>query len=627
MKLIRLATNDNGNFSSSFGNEMILKPYAKMALLNLTFETNIGKITTDNSQKITTKTDAAEPNTSKTHTLDNREFAGTPEGNKEYRDYVIQGLNSSIAMTRGKLNESNSNGSQYTSIVNEDGTNSIVYRYAPFINALATKKVYADAPSAQDVPDFMNVDTNLLIAGLEEGILVETQVKDTNWVQTTAKPNEKQTNTNDRQNWAVSTTEISPGNGFMCIRILDLVDRAGAGNSNGFGIGLSKIPLGVGLPDGIGGFFGTGESITNAMSFADIHFNQTTGPYKFSTSISPDQEFSASFNPFKTGLLADPDPDTHDIMGFEIQGNTCTMCVYQSQTDTTLRRRVVATLDIPPGQKLYPYMYMRGAGTDVTGTATTDCVADMFNWTYNSLQYAKNGISELIDPIARIGWGPTEDNDWYKLMDYGGGGNYQGDAGGVLNGYAKMMDSLTGIPDGIPAIESRLINLAFARWDISFIQTTVLDSDLLEPFGFLQASSGDRELKNSNLKSIEWTSEFKGNALPFFYTSDNFLVISDTLPLDSYDASEVQYNTNAGQFPPSTEKTGRRKNILMTIPVNDNSEGLVEFETNTPIFIDINNAESINVKNLNLRILRKDFSPIKQTNQDAIMAILIEDGK
>ena len=72
--------------------------------------------------------------------------------------------------------------------------------------------------------------------------------------------------------------------------------------------------------------------------------------------------------------------------------------------------------------------------------------------------------------------------------------------------------------------------------------------------------------------------------------------------------------------------TSSRKNILMTIPVNDNNSGLVEYESNTPIFIDINNASAVNQKNLNFRLLRSDFSPIVASdNERAIMTILISD--
>ena len=109
------------------------------------------------------------------------------------------------------------------------------------------------------------------------------------------------------------------------------------------------------------------------------------------------------------------------------------------------------------------------------------------------------------------------------------------------------------------------------------------------------------------------------------YDSDNFLVESVSIPLDSYDASQVTYPSSSVAFNVNMANKGRRKNILMTIPENDNEDGTVEFETNTPIFIDINNAETINVKNMDFRILRQDFSPILQSSETAIMTILIED--
>ena len=98
-----------------------------------------------------------------------------------------------------------------------------------------------------------------------------------------------------------------------------------------------------------------------------------------------------------------------------------------------------------------------------------------------------------------------------------------------------------------------------------------------------------------------------------------------SLPLDSFDASAISYPTSSSIYVnPTTDKRGRRKNILMTIPTNDNTNGIVEYESNTPIFIDINNAEEINAKNLNFRILNKNFDAITQSGDTAIMTILIK---
>ena len=90
--------------------------------------------------------------------------------------------------------------------------------------------------------------------------------------------------------------------------------------------------------------------------------------------------------------------------------------------------------------------------------------------------------------------------------------------------------------------------------------------------------------------------------------------------MDFVDTDNILSNT--------LENAGRRKNILMTIPENNNEDGLVEFETNTPIFIDMNNKTTINPRNLNFRILKKDFGQIDTggTGESAVMTLLIKSG-
>ena len=127
--------------------------------------------------------------------------------------------------------------------------------------------------------------------------------------------------------------------------------------------------------------------------------------------------------------------------------------------------------------------------------------------------------------------------------------------------------------------------------------------------------SDEQDIGEAIIGVARWDAE----RLPLVKDSDNFLVVSDSLPLNSYDAS-------TGGYSKESQKIGKRKNILMTIPVNDNNSGLVEYESSTPIFIDINNASAVNQKNLNFRLLRSDFSPIVASdNERAIMTILIAD--
>ena len=113
--------------------------------------------------------------------------------------------------------------------------------------------------------------------------------------------------------------------------------------------------------------------------------------------------------------------------------------------------------------------------------------------------------------------------------------------------------------------------------------------------------------------------------------SDNFIVLSDTLQLNSFDASRVIYSTEANNVGVELElaggeKRGRRKNILMTIPVNDNTNGIVQYEAATPIFIDMNNTERLNIRNLNFRVLQKNFKSIQTLQKTAVMTVLIQNG-
>ena len=76
-----------------------------------------------------------------------------------------------------------------------------------------------------------------------------------------------------------------------------------------------------------------------------------------------------------------------------------------------------------------------------------------------------------------------------------------------------------------------------------------------------------------------------------------------SLPVLSYDGSFTQgllaNNTTVA-------KTGRRYNILATIPVNDNS-GFVQFDSNEVVYIDLDNSFKQNISNLRLRVLDKSL--------------------
>jgi len=89
--------------------------------------------------------------------------------------------------------------------------------------------------------------------------------------------------------------------------------------------------------------------------------------------------------------------------------------------------------------------------------------------------------------------------------------------------------------------------------------------------------------------------------------SDAFIVEMLNLGLQSYDGL-----------------TSDRKSYLSVIPKSDSSGGVV-YDSVYPIFIDVNNAETLSIRNIRCRILNNDLSPVNMLGL-ATLSILIEDG-
>ena len=88
--------------------------------------------------------------------------------------------------------------------------------------------------------------------------------------------------------------------------------------------------------------------------------------------------------------------------------------------------------------------------------------------------------------------------------------------------------------------------------------------------------------------------------------SDAFLIELLNLKCESYDGLKNQ-----------------RKNILAVIP-KSNKDGEIIYETNTPFFIDLNNLNDILLRNIRLRVVKPDYSPLRILGQASI--VLLVDG-
>ncbi|MHA2180671.1 MAG: hypothetical protein ACXAAH_04515 [Promethearchaeota archaeon] len=108
------------------------------------------------------------------------------------------------------------------------------------------------------------------------------------------------------------------------------------------------------------------------------------------------------------------------------------------------------------------------------------------------------------------------------------------------------------------------------------------------------------------------------------YSSDMYLIDSQTFQLDSYDAyglSVNQRNANTG---------GSRRNILATIPISEvpisgTANGLIQYEPNNLFYISIKNRGDITTRQLRFRLLTGTYEPVL-TSGLASMTILIRDG-
>ena len=569
MKLIRLVTDDNGNFRSSFGNDIVVKKDSKMALLNLTFQTNIGTFITidENTGLITFMSDQDAPGLSTGVVTLNPRSYNVSEVEDFYKDLqhaLNKTLQSVNARGIGTLNY-NSVFSAFRIGTDDAGLKTVEYRYAPYVNyGLGV----INPENNQRIPIAIYQDSLVTVTTVSEGVV--SIAKNATGGATTGT-NARLVPLNGRR--------LNDGNSFFSCRIKLTNDNGSGLQDNGFGIGLSKTNLGLDhLKD---------EIATTERDF-EIRFNRATENYKYIDAVG-EPEKDGGILPQRVGA-GQPLTD-HDVLFFEVSGNTLEMgFLYDDGANGV--RHVFATTEIKAGEELYPYLYFRGT--------SANCVVDCVNYS--------------VDPWLPGFAGQDDGNDQWQ---------YTGDEdNGYDNGYEGIIDSGGTIADVISQISPE-------RFSTTYKLTIFMNEIIWRALGFNQFKQGGlyggfTDINIGSNDGRKWWQTFTARVLPIAYTSDNFIVESMNIPLASYDASAVEYGGSPAVPNPMTEMAGRRKNILMTIPVNDNTSGLVEYESSTPIFVDLDNANELNLKNINLRILRKDFTPIVQGDQTAIMTILID---
>ena len=573
VKLIRLASNNDGLFKSAFGSSIDIKPNGKIALLNLTFRTHFNVLIIDDSNnQIEFWSDKTEATTIsainlpfKTYTMDNIYLL---------MDAIEKGLNDTLDLDPGKITQATNNISSSFQIRLLDDLVNIRYRYAPFVNPFNDKKDQEPNPSVLLMkfnPNSLNVLPNANS---------ETEIKQI--------PGEPSTLLRNHNGLLTNQYVFSRGNGMYYARIADWVDNGSGLEDNGAGIGLADEEFFLDIVPG--------QNITLDRCTFEVRFNRLTETYKYIVN-GDSVERDSGILPTVVSIATSGSRALHDVMFIEKNGPYIQVGVYQDVAGTATRQVFGTGKDLwkeKIDSGYWSYLFVRGASTDI--------MLDMVN------------IS--IDPFNRFDNSEDPPFDWKVIGAE--------DASALENGYGDLLASVNPSPGSI------MPQLLQDRWDdIPNIQCNIsMAGSIWNALGF-KNTEGTRQIGQTT-GTIGWTALWRAIGVSNIVGSDNFVVVSDTLPLDSYDASKVFYTEQANiagnvSYNPDTERLGRRQNILMTIPENNNDDGLVEFQTNTPIFIDINNVEPMNVRNLQFRILNKDFSKIQTHEESAIMTLLIED--
>jgi len=380
MKLVRLATENNGVFQSAFGNDMIIEKNSQMALLNLTFKSNIGTfLVIPPSANIQFQSDTLDADTRQTVTMQQREYS-VNELEQYFKD--LQHTLNSTLKDENSIGINNNLG--YNSVfscfrigTDDAGFKTVEYRYAPFINPIEDF-----ASPISNYWTWYNTFMNPVITG---GVGQKV---------TTLQKQVGQPATTDRtyKFLPFSGRRLNDGNSLFTARILDLTTNGGTDDDNGFGIGLSKTNLGV-------NFNNTADIPPSARDF-EIRVNRGGEHYQYIDDGA--DEKTSTVLPERYDLGNYPEPNVHDVLAFNVSGNILKMGIYQDKGPGFYAP--LAEVEIQPGEELYPYLYIRGA--------STNCQVDMVNFS--------------IDPFLPSIGGNERGNDEWQITGTDDTARYNG---------------------------------------------------------------------------------------------------------------------------------------------------------------------------------------------------------
>ena len=389
-------------------------------------------------------------------------------------------------------------------------------------------------------------------------------------------------------------TEWSHGSGMMMSYVYNLTN-SGPADSNGFGMGLSFGEL--------EGDTATSTVLKQTNRDFEILIETVAGSYRYITPDVPNTEQTPSVPviPHSINITTDTNLLTHDRILFERSGGNIIGSILTTENPGTPGKKyVLFSYKLPDADRnktLRPYIWVKGSKTNCEvgfPVFTPHVLQQEPDGTFTNLEYEITGKDNTFNG--------TTSNAYSELAS-----GFEGVLP-IINNARMDFDYR---PYQIPNLTLNGAVLRFLGWSHlaypgeSYYTITTPETDI----------SPDMQTNNECGFIIQGTRDIQ------VVNSDNYVLVLDSNPLMSYDASRFSYGDTALTTTYNNMR-GRRLNILATIPINNNT-GMIEFDSKQLVYIDFDNKFPQDIKNLRLRLLTKNLQPVNTTGQ-SVLTLLIK---
>jgi len=616
VKLLRLTSDKDDDFinaqdglvfSVNMDDDLIVSPDAKIALKNLTFESDFTAFTTDiNNGLLSVRYDTVR---------DANSFPLTPTA---YTKATYENFFTDVQTTLNRCIDTNVIGDTTTAAKSEfygqwaiDAKaefKTIEFKLTPALNPVIRRQF--ELPTDAQYSGWGVTEQLMKTQPNNSGGAIDVRIeKDTSISIADLDPPDmcllsgKSKRENDKRDQFLSTSNPMirwcQGNAVWCARIGILRDNGSGKEQNGFEIGLAtSIPWGL----------YNGEILPANVKFAVRVYKNTDDL----AHIVPNADFSSNPTYVDNTGVAPTNPQPAARVESDMLMISCSQSTTGSGSKTIVGQifkdevavQQLFSYDIPEGSEdvaLYPYIAFFDGDDAENDPAEAHSPVVTFD-PFEIEEYQTGKYNELLVP--------TKTNLFAGYPVFAIGQD-------VLN-----YDAVGEV--GVPKLDPQwFINKGTSQ--DSFIQS---HTEIFDFMGFsnnqlTDIGSGESRIQRPffviNTSIYPYGARIVPDNVFILAQSDNYVVVLDSQKLVSYDCSKP---TRANQTR-SIDVVGKRANILATIPVNNNT-GIVEFQANEVLYIDFDNKGETPIRNLRLRVLDKSLQPIPVQGM-SVMTLLIKD--